>query len=305
MAKIFAAHFIRRPATTFYRAVSELKAKSRWCLTGTPIQNRLEDVGALFAFIRIRPFHSLAMFRRFVVIPYNEADARRAEAIRNLTLLLDSMCLRRCRDLLYLPELRTQDRLLYFSDKERSQYNTTMGMMNRSLRQSSPKHHSKNIFGMFQIQLQLRLLCNHGTYQQIFSWNRRNRQDEREDALCSVGESGQVRCSACCQPMPLLGSINASETVKEGCRHIFCSECSGENEDASVETHECPLCLMIGGPLPKLDDNRNSYLRQDGFSTKIIAVMEDIKQDLWATKRLFLSCKFTLSDIANYFTLEA
>src|SRR5580700_441062 len=92
------AHMIRRQATSFYRTVSELKARSRWSLTGTTIQNRLEDIGALFAFIRATPFHSIAMFRRFVTIPFDESEERQAVATQNLTLLLDSLCLRRSKD---------------------------------------------------------------------------------------------------------------------------------------------------------------------------------------------------------------
>jgi len=45
------AHFIRSPTTYLHKRVAELDAKFRWCLTGTPIQNRLDDIGALFAFL--------------------------------------------------------------------------------------------------------------------------------------------------------------------------------------------------------------------------------------------------------------
>lgn len=206
------AHTIRRQATTFYRAVSELKARSRWCLTGTPIQNRLEDIGALFAFIRASPFHSMAMFRRYVTIPFDEGEERRTVATRNLTLLLDSLCLRRSRDLLHLPEPQDRVRIIDFSKEERDQYEQTKKIMNRALRQRAGESYSKSIFGMFQVQLQLRILCNHGTYQHLFSWTRRSLLDEKEDALCLIGSSGEVNCSACREPMPILGSNNVYRT---------------------------------------------------------------------------------------------
>ncbi|KAH9209007.1 SNF2 family N-terminal domain-containing protein [Leptodontidium sp. 2 PMI_412] len=289
-------HIIRRQTTTFYKAVSELKARSRWCLTGTPIQNRLDDVGALFAFIRVRPFHSLAMFRRFVSIPFDESEERRVIATRNLTLLLDSLCLRRSRELLHLPPPRNMDRILEFSPAERDQYDTTMKIMNRTLRQRVSEHQANNIFGMFQIQLQLRILCNHGTYQHAFSWNRRSLLDEREDALCAIGDSGQVNCSACRQSMPLLGSNNIYRKGNEGCKHVLCSECLSENEERGGDTPGCPLCAMTGvfkmpkGSRSGLGDTDDSYLRQDGFSIKMVALMKDIKQDLWITKSIVFSC---------------
>jgi len=289
-------HIIRRQTTTFNRAVSELKARSRWCLTGTPIQNRLDDIGALFAFLRIRPFHSLAMFRRFVSIPFDENEERRAGATRNLTLLLDSLCLRRSRELLYLPAPREYDRLLEFSPEERDQYDNTVKVMNRTLRQRVSEHQTNNVFGMFQIQLQLRILCNHGTYQHAFSWNRRSLLDEREDALCSVGDMGHVNCSACRQSMPLHGSNNVYRKGNDRCKHILCSECLYENEESIGQAHGCPICVMTGvlsnskGASAGLGGTEDSYLKDSGFSTKMNALLQDIKHDLWNTKSIVFSC---------------
>lgn len=270
--------------------MSELQARSRWCLTGTPIQNRLEDVGSLFAFTRVRPFHSLAMFRRFVTIPFDESEECRAVATRNLTLLLDSLCLRRSRELLHLPEPRNRDRVLEFSLAERNQYDTTMSIMNRTLRQRVSEHQSNNIFGMFQIQLQLRILCNHGTYQHSFSWNRRSLLDEREDASCSIGDNCQVNCSVCRQSIPILSTNSVYRTGNEGCKHVLCSECLGENDEVAGEAKHCPLCVETGVTLTTKgphDGDESSYLRQDGHSSKMVALMEDVKEDLWNTKRYF------------------
>ncbi|PVH69330.1 hypothetical protein DL98DRAFT_554481 [Cadophora sp. DSE1049] len=289
-------HVIRQQSTAFCKAVSELRARSRWCLTGVPIQNRLEDVGALFAFIRVRPFHSLAMFRRFVSIPFNESEERRAIATRNLTLLLDSLCLRRSRKLLHLPPPREHDRVLVFSPEEREQYDNTVKVMYRALRLPVSEHQTNNVFGMFQIQLQLRTFCNHGTYQHAFSWNKRSLLDEREDALCAVGDTGQVNCSACRQSMPLLGSNNVYRKGNDRCKHILCSECLNEMEDSMAQPHGCPLCAMTGvfskskGTSAGLGDTEDSYLKDSGFSTKMIALVKDVKHDLWNTKSIVFSC---------------
>lgn len=60
----FLAHIIRHKGTTFNKAVSELNAKSRWCLSGTPIQNKLDDIGALFAYILIQSLLGEALTER-------------------------------------------------------------------------------------------------------------------------------------------------------------------------------------------------------------------------------------------------
>lgn len=49
------AHTIRRQATTLFAAVGELSSCHRWCLTGTPIQNTLDDLGSLLALFAQNP----------------------------------------------------------------------------------------------------------------------------------------------------------------------------------------------------------------------------------------------------------
>lgn len=295
IADIYLAHIIRRQVTTFFRAVTELKARSRWCLTGTPIQNKLEDIGSLFAFIRAHPFHSIAMFRRFVSIPFDESVDRRELATKNLTLLLESLCLRRSRDLLHLPTPQHRIRTLKFSPEEREQYEQTKKIMNRALRQKVSESYSKSIFGMFQVQLQLRILCNHGTYQQPFSWTKRSLLDEREDALCSIGGNGEVHCSACRQSLPMLGSNDLYRTYRGSCAHVVCRECLDQNEQISgvaFDTNtKCPLCAVSGvhtsvtRPDALSLERSDSYLRQEGHSSKMVALISDVREDLWQTKR--------------------
>jgi SNF2-related domain len=43
-----------------------LRTEHRWCLTGTPLQNRPADIGALFAFLRLQPVAEATVFRRSI-----------------------------------------------------------------------------------------------------------------------------------------------------------------------------------------------------------------------------------------------
>jgi SWI/SNF-related matrix-associated actin-dependent regulator of chromatin subfamily A3 len=288
------AHTIRRQVTTFFKAVADLKAKSRWCLTGTPIQNKLDDVGSLFAFIQAHPFHNIAMFRRFISTPFDESQKGRECATRDLTLLLDSLCLRRSRELLHLPAPQHILRSLEFSAQEREQYNQTINIMNRALRLGVGESYRKNIFGMFQVQLQLRIFCNHGTYQRPFSWNNRSQLDEKEDALCSVGDDREVHCSACRQSMSVMYANDLYRTYPGRCAHIICNECLDPDEETGgkrkFRSQECPLCGNTSGHSPDQQlyppqEESGNYLRHEGFSTKMEALIKDVRHDLWETKR--------------------
>ncbi|KAJ4353925.1 uncharacterized protein N0V89_005656 [Didymosphaeria variabile] len=288
------AHIIRRLSTVFYRTVAELKARSRWCLTGTPIQNRLEDIGSLFAFIRIIPFNNPSNFRKYICLPFDEGGKRRDLAIERFTRLLDSLCLRRTKDLLHLPEQHARVRKLEFSPEERMQYEQTKKIMLRAAKNQVGGFDQKSTLGLFQVQLQLRILCNHGTYQQPFSWNRRKMHllDEREAMEASLGRDGEVTCSACKQTMPLIGAGSMFRRFDEHCRHVLCSECMEESMpdvQPGIAT-SCPLCSSLWKMNARSANSTHSheddkYFRAQGRSSKIESLMMDVQVDIWSSKR--------------------
>ncbi|KAK6207682.1 heterokaryon incompatibility protein (SNF2 family domain-containing protein) [Colletotrichum tabaci] len=329
------AHVIRRPATTFFHACRSLHANSRWCLTGTPIQNKLADIGALFAFIRAKPFDEPAMFRRYIEVPFEQnGDARKIK--ERLILLLDSLCLRRTKELLALPGLEERVKELAFTPAEREQYDKTKRILMRTIKQKVGEVEKSSKFGLFQANLQMRILCNHGTYQKPFSWSRRShrlsRLEEREAAVSALGRNAEITCDGCHQPMPILGSSRLRNEAEEQCAHVLCSECLEESDMSApggpTRRRHCPVCEnwmrtaarsqqaaaapaatsplirvdgpggvsgdveMVDAPAAKTSADKDDelYFNHIGYSTKMEALIRDVKEDVWTTKSIVFSC---------------
>ncbi|KAI1871434.1 uncharacterized protein JN550_004428 [Neoarthrinium moseri] len=303
------AHIIRRQATSFHRTCAELKANSRWCLTGTPIQNKLEDIGALFCFIRAKPFDSMAVFRRYIVVPFDQNEDELA--IERLVQLNDSLCLRRTKELLKLPDLEQEVRELELNEAERKQYEKTQSILYRKIRQKAGEHEQTSKFGIFQANLQLRIMCNHGTFQKPFSWSSEKSlrdRDMKEAVMSALGSNAQINCNGCSQPMPVLGSNKVYNEFAEKCLHVLCSECLEEaasSKDSGQSVKHCPLCVafrrandrdveMVAGSHElgeddgELDDAH--YFRSTGYSTKMNALINDVRKDLDKKKSIIFSC---------------
>lgn len=168
---------------------------------------------------------------------------------------------------------------------------------------------------MFQVQLQLRILCNHGTWQQPFSWNRRKLHllDEREAVEASLGREGEITCSACRQTMPLFGTGSTFQRY-EDCRHVLCSECVEEGVPQSQEALQlrCPLCSSLwaastANHRSKQTSQEDMYFRAEGRSSKMETLMADVMTDIWTTKRqVSINVTASLTDHAqhNFYLLD-
>ncbi|EGZ21728.1 hypothetical protein PHYSODRAFT_489603 [Phytophthora sojae] len=72
------AHLIRNPSTALFRAVLELRAVHRVALSGTPLQNNVTDLWALFEFLMPGYLGEFVDFRREFVLPITKSKERNA-----------------------------------------------------------------------------------------------------------------------------------------------------------------------------------------------------------------------------------
>ena len=80
------------------KACCALTAEYRWCLTGTPYQNNVDDIYSLIKFLRIPPFEEWSYWRERITKPSKNDQMRLA--LTRLRTLLRALMLRRTKDVL-------------------------------------------------------------------------------------------------------------------------------------------------------------------------------------------------------------
>ncbi|OAP64020.1 hypothetical protein AYL99_03247 [Fonsecaea erecta] len=155
------AHTIREQKALQSQACYSLEAQRRWCLTGTPIQNRLDDLGSLTRFLRMYPYDTAGRFNQYIRGPAQAGDPAFLKALR---VFVDSFTLRRLRDRIDLPERKDYVDKLVFSDAERRLYDFFKSIAHVQIEEltrareknSGVQHH------VLRGIMTLRLICAHG-----------------------------------------------------------------------------------------------------------------------------------------------
>ena len=96
------AHTIKNRNAKATQAAYALDAEYRWCLSGTPMQNNLDELQSLIRFLRIKPFNDLAAWKEQITKPL--ANGRGGLAIQRLQVYLKAFMKRRTKDVLKLDD---------------------------------------------------------------------------------------------------------------------------------------------------------------------------------------------------------
>ncbi|KAL4786279.1 SNF2 family N-terminal domain-containing protein [Aspergillus varians] len=94
------AHTIKNRNAKATQAAYALNAEYRWCLSGTPMQNNLDELQSLIRFLRIKPYNDLANWKDQISRPL--ANGRGGLAIERLQVVLKAFMKRRTKDVLKL-----------------------------------------------------------------------------------------------------------------------------------------------------------------------------------------------------------
>lgn len=244
------------------------------------------------------PFDSNSTFRRHISEPLL-TDPKAGGG--NLRLLLKSICLRRTRVLLDLPNDENETPTLFLSTEEKSVYSQIIKDTTRKIDDCiSNASIAKAYNGIFQVIMRLRLLCNNGTHQICDS------SPELQGA-CAEDEHVQedkVTCQFCSYEITLSdGQNNISyDASPQNLLHVLCPACLSRNE---VDENMCQKALQEQWPTSSRliqqrteNSNSNSHsesrarstsLRQslllNRHSTKLSALVNNIQVHMPGNKR--------------------
>ena len=159
------AHYIKSRVTSTSKAACSLTSEYRWCLTGTPLQNKLDDMFSLLQFLKVDTWGEYFWWNTYIN-KYTSTD----EAANLIRGILKPMILRRTkkstyldgRNILELPpkdikthfvKLTTEERAIYncFFQKSSQQFNE---MVQGGTIQYEYAH-------VFELLIRLRQVCNH------------------------------------------------------------------------------------------------------------------------------------------------
>lgn len=126
------AQWIKNKATKASIAACYLQSEYRWCLTGTPMQNSVDELYSLIRFLRIAPYSAFEKFNRDFSRPLKAKTSygdSKENAMRQLQALCKAIMLRRTKTskidgkpILQLPEKTIEEQHAVFSKDEQEFY---------------------------------------------------------------------------------------------------------------------------------------------------------------------------------------
>ncbi|KAL8764354.1 MAG: hypothetical protein Q9184_000059 [Pyrenodesmia sp. 2 TL-2023] len=289
------AHNIKSRTTGVARACFALKADYKWCLSGTPVQNRIGEFFSLLRFLEIRPFacyfckacscaelhwsqdaskrcttckhtgfQHVSIFNQELLNPITqgENDALRKEGLAKLRLVTDRIMLRRMkRDHTASLELPPKDVIIHNEFFGEIEHDFSKSIMSNTTRQFdtyvSRGVMLNNYANIFGLIMQMRQVANH------------------PDLILKKHAQGGQNVLVCC-----VCDETAEEPIRSRCHHEFCRSCAKNyvrsfDQDASPDCPRCHILLNIDFDQPDIE--------QDEDHVKKSSIINRIKMEDWTS----------------------
>eukprot|EP00026_Physarum_polycephalum_P000815 Phypoly_transcript_00816.p1 GENE.Phypoly_transcript_00816~~Phypoly_transcript_00816.p1 ORF type:complete len:1274 (+),score=280.63 Phypoly_transcript_00816:101-3922(+) len=233
------AHAMRTRSTNIAKAIHYLHAVNRWCLTGTPIQNKLEDLFSLMRFLRVEPLQSYSWWLEHIEKPLLKGDQQAVDLLRTF---LTPLLLRRTKtgkitDALNLPSRQVDIVFVDFNEQEKKLYQSMFANSKEKFKELMRRGAvMANYANVLLMLLRLRQVCDHPKLVEDAMDGTKDAQ--LRDAV-AVTPAHDARCALCCDLLenPMLAPC---------CGQCFCRECILVGllsmKDSDNAPSKCPAC---------------------------------------------------------------
>ncbi|KNG87578.1 putative SWI/SNF family DNA-dependent ATPase Ris1 [Aspergillus nomiae NRRL 13137] len=258
------AQCIKNRNTKAALACCRLNATYRWCMSGTPMMNNVEELHSLLRFLRIKPYSNLERFNHDFTRPLKGSSvSAQRKAMRQLQVLLKAVLLRRTKDskidgkpILQLPQRISEKVHSVFSEDELELYNSlearTQLQFNRYLEAGTVGRNYSNILVLL---LRLRQACCHPHLITDFSVKLNANTDDL-DLIANAKEFDQdvvirLRSNNDDLECPICMDAVENPIIFFPCGHSTCAECFSRISDPSLALRQghdgavevkCPNC---------------------------------------------------------------
>ncbi|XWS15697.1 hypothetical protein CRYUN_Cryun34aG0024000 [Craigia yunnanensis] len=287
------AQSIKNHKTQVARACWGLRAKRRWCLSGTPIQNAIDDLYSYFRFLRYDPYSAYKSFCSSIKIPITKNPVK---GYPKLQAILQTIMLRRTKGTLLdgkpiinLPPKVIELKKVEFTKEERDFYSRLETDSRAQFKEYAAAGTVKqNYVNILLMLLRLRQACNHPLLVRGFdsnsSWKssietaKKLPQEKLKFFLSCL--SSLALCSICKDP--------PEDAVVAVCGHVFCNQCISEHftgDDTQCPTTNCKVRFSASSVFSKATLN-SSLSEQPGpdssldcAGSKVVEVIGSCSED--------------------------
>ncbi|CAM0883343.1 unnamed protein product [Alopecurus aequalis] len=244
------AQSIKNYRTNVAGACWGLRAKRRWCLSGTPIQNAVEDLFSYFKFLRYEPYCSHKQFCTLIKMPISRNPIT---GYRKLQVVLKTVMLRRTKatlldgkPIISLPPKTIHLKAVNFTSEERAFYNTLEAESRAQFKEYAAAGTVKqNYVNILLMLLRLRQACDHPHLVKGHesSWTS---SLEAAKKLPMERQQELLVCLQSCSAICALCNDAPEDAVVTLCGHVFCNQCILEQltgDDSICPVSSCRIRL--------------------------------------------------------------
>lgn len=242
------AQCIKNKLSQTSKATACLRGIHRLCLTGTPMQNGIDELYPILRFLKVRPYDEESKFKRDISIPIKAnsdevSDYRKTQSMQKLRAVLLAIMLRRTKNstdngkpLVELPKKEVKSIFVSMDEEEKKLYKDLELGVQKKARKLLQRHGKSQHTDILTLLLRLRQACIHQFLVQVGELN----SQEKNNSLDAKDWKHMFQ---------LVSSMSDSvkNTIESQSRGGGIEVIDDEDPELSEAQLTCPVCLDVVG----------------------------------------------------------